>query len=81
MNADAHWLRRPRTIRWLWRAGLGLLALLLASDLLIDAHPRFAIEGAFAFFAWFGFGACVAMVLFARALGALIKRDDAYYDD
>jgi hypothetical protein len=81
VNGNKHWLQRPGTIRWLWRAGLGLLALLVAGDLLIDTHPRFAIEGSFAFFAWFGFGACVVMVLFARALGVLIKRDDTYYDD
>jgi hypothetical protein len=31
--------------------------------------------------ALFGFAACAAMVLFAKLVGAFLKRRDDYYDD
>lgn len=78
---DPHWLARPRTIRRLWIAFAVVLAGTVAAGFAVDMHPHFAIERVPAFFALFGFGACVAMVLFSKLLGALLKRGDAYYDD
>ena len=75
-----HWLVRPRTIRGLW-VGFGLiLAALVLGDFLVHGHPGFGIDGAFGFYAWYGLGTCVAMVLFAKALGLVLKRPDTYYD-
>jgi hypothetical protein len=75
-----HWLVRPATIRLLWGAGGVLLAGLVALDFVIKHKPHFGIDGTFGFGAWFGFAACVAMVVFAKALGVLLKRPDTYYD-
>ena len=75
-----HWLVRPRTIRGLW-IGFGLiLAVLVLGDFLVHGHPGFGIDGAFGFHAWYGLGTCVAMVLFAKVLGLVLKRPDTYYD-
>ncbi len=79
MNEE-HWLERPRTIRWLWRGGLAILALTVAADLTFVAHPNFAVDGVFGFHAAFGFLACVAMVLFSKLLGVFLKRDESYYE-
>jgi hypothetical protein len=46
----------------------------------IAHHPYFGLDGTFGFGAWFGFASCVAMIVFAKALGALLKRPDTYYD-
>lgn len=78
---NEHWLVRPATIRRLWAGASVVLAVVVALDLVIDHHPYFGIEGTLGFGAWFGFGACVALVLVAKALGALLKRPDTYYDD
>ena len=43
-------------------------------------HPGFGIDGTFGFYAWYGLGTCVAMVLFAKGLGVLLKRRDTYYE-
>ena len=75
-----HWLTRPATIRLLWVGFILVLIVLVALDLVVPHHPHFGIDGTFGFGAWFGFLSCVALVGFAKALGALLKRPDTYYD-
>ena len=76
-----HPLVRPLTVRGLW-IGFGVvLAALVLGDLLIHPHAGFGIDGAFGFYAWYGLGTCVAMVLFAKGLGVVLKRPDTWYDE
>lgn len=81
MTQQKHWLVRPENIRLLWRLFIVILALTVVAELPIEGHPYFGIDGWFAFYAVFGFIACVGMILFAKALGLLLKRPDDYYDD
>lgn len=76
-----HWLTRPATIRKLWIGGYAILALTVLAQLPLHVHEYFGIDGWFGFNAAYGFLACVAMVLFAKALGFLIKRADTYYEE
>ncbi|MDA0655363.1 MAG: hypothetical protein O2912_02995 [Proteobacteria bacterium] len=76
-----HWLTRPETIRKFWIYGVLLLGALAIGGHFVPSHPHFAIENSFAFYAWYGFGTCVLMVLFAKVLGIFLKRRDDYYDD
>jgi predicted membrane metal-binding protein len=62
-----HWLARPSTIRLLWRGFIVVLVLTVLTE--------------FGFGAWFGFLACAVLILGAKALGALLKRPDGYYDE
>jgi hypothetical protein len=75
-----HWLTRPATIRLLWVVFILVLIVLVALDLVVAHHPHFGIDGTFGFGAWFGFLSCIALVGFAKALGAVLKRPDTYYD-
>lgn len=75
-----HWLVRPATIRKLWIALILVLAACVLAQFALPVEAHFGIDGIFAFGAWFGFVACVAMILFAKLLGALLKRDDDYYE-
>jgi hypothetical protein len=75
-----HWLTRPETIRKLWFGGCGVLALTVLAQIFIHIKAHFPFEGWFAFAAVFGFLSCVAMVLFAKVLGGVLKRKDTYYD-
>jgi hypothetical protein len=75
-----HWLTRPATIRRLWVGFILVLVMLVALDLVVAHHPHFGMDGTFGFGAWFGFLSCVALVAFAKALGAILKRPDSYYD-
>jgi hypothetical protein len=75
-----HWLTRPATIRRLWGVFILVLVALVALDLVVSHHPYFGLGGTFGFGAWFGFLSCVALVVLAKALGAVLKRPDTYYD-
>jgi hypothetical protein len=78
---DDHWLARESTIKRLWIVfGLVLAATVLA-DLTIEHHPYFGLDGTFGFGAWYGFVACVALIVVAKGLGAVLKRPDTYHDD
>ena len=75
-----YWLDRPENVTKLYRAawviGLGLIAL----ELTMQRHEALALAGWFAFYALFGFVACVALVLTAKALRRLLKRREDYYE-
>lgn len=76
---DKHWLVRARTIRLLWLMVGIVLVLTVIAGLFVHQHEHFGIEASFAFYAWYGFGACVAMVVLAKLLGIFLKRPDDYY--
>ena len=78
---DDHWLTRPTTIRLLWIGFALVLAALVLAGLTIKVKGYFGIDDLFGFAAWFGFGSCVLMVLVAKALGALLKRPESYYEE
>lgn len=77
---DKHWLVRQSTIRLLWIVLISVLAILTLMDFVIEHHPHFGLDGTFGFFSWYGFITCVAMVIFAKGLGFILKRKDTYYD-
>ena len=79
-NADDHWLARPTTIRLLWRVFAAVLAMTVLAQVVISVKGYFGVDGWFAFGAVFGFVSCLAMVLVAKALGFVLKRDEDYYD-
>lgn len=79
-KSDNHWLTRPATIRRLWIVFIAVLTVTVLLDFVITHHPMFGLDGTFGFGAWFGFVSCVAMIVFAKGLGVILKRPDSYYD-
>lgn len=78
-NKEPHWLVRPATIRALWWGGGIVLALTVAAQLAIKVKGYFGVDDWLGFGAVYGFGCCLAMVLFAKGLGFLLKRPEDYY--
>ena len=76
---DDAWLARPSTIRLLWWVFSFVLAISVALQLVFKVKGYFGVDGWLGFGAVFGFLACLAMVLFAKALGWFLKRDESYY--
>lgn len=76
-----HWLVQRTTIRRLWIGFLCVLALTVLVELAVEHHAKFAGVGWLGFNAVYGFVSCVVLVVFAKVLGAFLKRPDAYYDD
>lgn len=79
-SGDDHWLVRPATIRKLWWIFGAVLALTVAAQLFVHVHGYFGIDEWPGFNAGYGFLACVAMVVFAKVLGLVLKRPADYYD-
>ena len=79
MSSRNHWLDEPRNVKRLWRGFLVLLALTVLAELVVTLHPHFEVESLPAFHAVYGFLACAAMIVAAKAVGVLLKRPDAYY--
>jgi sterol desaturase/sphingolipid hydroxylase (fatty acid hydroxylase superfamily) len=81
MNDDqTHWLTRPATIRKLWWGFSVVLALTVAAQFFIYVKGYFGIDGWFGFGAVYGFLSCLIMVLVAKGLGYILKREEDYYD-
>lgn len=64
----------------LFRLLLVLCGGLLLADFMYTKHGHFAFENAIGFFAGYGFFAYCFIVLSAKALRKLIKRNETYYD-
>jgi hypothetical protein len=76
---DDAWLARPSTIRLLWWIFAVVLAASVAAQLLFKVKGYFGVDGWLGFGALFGFLSCVAMVLVAKVLGWVLKRDEHFY--
>jgi hypothetical protein len=74
------WLDEMRNVRLLWRGFLAVLALTVLAELVVALHPHFGVDSLFGFHALYGFLACLAMIVVAKALGAVLKRPDDYYE-
>jgi len=69
----------PRDTRRLRLALLGVLVLTVLAEALVHLHPHFEVDSVFGFHAGFGFAACAALIVGARALALLLGRADSYY--
>ena len=78
-DENLHWLVRPTTIRKLWWGFSVVLALTVGAQFFIYVKGYFGVDGWFGFGAVFGFLSCLAMVLFAKALGVFLKHKEDYY--
>jgi hypothetical protein len=72
--------RPARNMRLPWLIFICILAATIVAGLFVDRHAYFTLDGSFAFKAWFGFTACIAMIIIAKLLGRLLHRKDDYYD-
>lgn len=73
-------LEDPRTRDRIFYALVIACVLTVLADLFYDKHGYFEFEHWFGFAAAFGFFACVALILLAKQLRKLVKRDEDYYD-
>ena len=80
MERKTGWFDKPRNFKLflhLFFAGLGLL---LIVDFFVPKHGAFPWEETPGFFAAYGYISFVILVLAARILRRLIRRDEDYYD-
>ncbi|MEH6515761.1 MAG: hypothetical protein V7742_03690 [Halioglobus sp.] len=80
MTDSDHWLVRPATIKRLWWIFSAILALTVAAQFVWGSKGYFGIDGWPGFAAVYGFLACLVMVLVAKLLGKVLKRNESYYN-
>jgi hypothetical protein len=77
---DRRWLDEPRNVTRIVYGLTALSALALVADLLYSKHPHFDVERWPGFYAIYGFTGSVALVLVAKWLRRLLRRDEDYYE-
>lgn len=81
LGEKRYWLDERRNVDKIFYALVGLCLAVLLADLFYHKHPHFAAESWFGFYGIFGFVSCVGLVLAAKELRRLLKRDEDYYGD
>ncbi len=77
---DTGWADKPanrQRVRWVL---YGVCAGLVIVDFIIHRHVSTAVERVPAFYALYGFAALVGVVMAAKGLRVLVRRDEDYYD-
>jgi len=75
-----NWFYRKSSIKKLCAYSLIILIVVFFVEYFIFLYPHFDIERLFGFYAFLGFLSCIALIIFAKLFGILIKRKDDYYD-
>ncbi len=71
---------KPENVQRLLRGFYFCCVLLVLAEFVIHRHVYHPWEGLFAFYAAYGFVACVLLVLASTQLRKLVMRDEDYYD-
>jgi len=83
-DVDKGWAEKPKFIRF-FIIGLGLACLLSALAGFVEAwhnpHPHFKAEKFPVFFALWGFGSFMFIVLVGQHLRKFVSRKEGYYDE
>ena len=75
-----YWLDDPKNVKKVLYGLYILCALLISIDLIHHRHGYFEWEEFFGFYAFYGLGACVILVLLAKEMRKFVARHEEYYD-
>ena len=78
---NQHWILKKENIKKLWIYSIVLLASLVLIQIIFPIEGHFEVESLIGFGAWFGFIACILMILFSKILGFVVKRAEDYYEN
>ncbi len=71
---------KPGNSKKIHLALYAVCVILIVVDLVMARHGHFTAEAWLGFYGWYGFAACVALVLIARGLRVVLGRKEGYYD-
>ncbi len=77
---DPRWLDEPRNVTRIVYGLAALCALALVADFFYTKKPYFDIERFPGFYALYGFVVSTALVLTAKQLRRVLRRDEDYYE-
>lgn len=76
-----YWLDRPENVRKVNFGLIGLCAFSVLADFFYVKHVHYVAETLIGAYGIYGFVSCVGLVLAAKQLRKLLKRDEDYYDN
>ncbi|HWP56792.1 MAG TPA: hypothetical protein VNL14_02775 [Candidatus Acidoferrales bacterium] len=79
-NEKHYWLDNPRNVERIFWSLVGLCVLLTVPDLFYAKHGHFFWEEWPGFYGIYGFISCVGLVLLAKQLRKVLRRDENYYE-
>ena len=79
-SEKTYWLDKPGNVTLVYRSVWVICALLAVADFFYAHHPIFEFEDFPVFYGLYGFIVCVGLVLGAKELRKILKRDEDYYD-
>ncbi len=81
MSEKLYFFDKPENVKRVLKGFYICCVLLVAADFIVHRHTGFDWEKIPAFYAIYGFAACVLLVLAARELRKLVMRKEDYYDE
>jgi hypothetical protein len=75
-----YWLDQPANIGKIVYALVAVCIALFFADGFYEKHGHYEIETLFGFYGVYGFIVCVALVLVAKSLRAVLMRSEDFYD-
>ena len=76
-----HFFDRPENVERVLKVFYAICILLALADFVFHRHTGFDWEKIPAFYALYGFVACVLLVLIAKKMRNVLMRKEDYYDD
>lgn len=76
-----HIFDNPKNVKRVIYGLFALCGISVIAEFFVHRHPHHPWESSFAFYAVYGFVACVILVLVAKELRKIIMRREDYYDE
>ncbi|MGY9006609.1 MAG: hypothetical protein ACKVJQ_11085 [Alphaproteobacteria bacterium] len=80
VKEEPSWYERKENVTRIYQGVWVICGLLALADFFYHKHIIFKVEGFPAFYGLYGFIGCVGLVLGAKQLRKILKRDEDYYD-
>lgn len=71
---------KPKNVTWILRIFYVICVLLVVADFIVHRHIYVDMERIPAFYAIYGFVACVVLVVLAKFMRTVLMRDENYYE-
>lgn len=81
MSDKEYFFDKPANVKWMMRIFYTICTLLVVGDFIVHRHIGLPWERIPAFYAIYGFGACVILVVIAKEMRKFVMRGEDYYDE
>ena len=81
MPDKKYFFDKPANVKWVMRGFYAICILLVVADFILHRHIGLPWEEIPAFYAIYGFIACVVLVMIAKEMRKVVMRKEDYYDE